>query len=313
MTRAGIGSGHIHPSSSTVTAPSSPRAVIPERWLVPLALLGVYLVWGSTYLAIAFMVETIPPLLGNAVRMLIAGSTMYWWLRRHGVGRPTWHQWRNGALVGTLLFVGGLGQVSIAESIGIGSGVAATAIAMTPVWASVVSGLFGAWPRRLQWVGLALGVAGVAVLSLEGDFQARPAGFVLVAAAPILWSFGSVWSNHLDLPVSNMRTALFMMGGGTSLAIAGLLRGESVPAAPSATSTLALVYLITFGSLLAFSAYAYLLRTVSASLATSYAYVNPIVAVALGVSLGGELLTGAALIALPLVIAAVFLIARGDR
>ncbi len=296
-----------------MTTLSPPHAGMPERRLVPLALLGVYVVWGSTYLAIAFMVETIPPLLGNAVRMLVAGSTMYWWLRRHGAARPTSRQWRNGAMVGTLLFVGGLGQVSIAESIGIGSGVAATAIAMTPVWASVVSGLFGTWPRRRQWVGLVLGVAGVTVLSLEGDFQARPAGFVLVAAAPILWSFGSVWSNHLDLPVSNMRTALFMMGGGASLAIAGLARGESPAVAPSIQSTMALLYLITFGSLLAFSAYGYLLRTVSSSLATSYAYVNPIVAVALGVSLGGEALTGAALVALPLVVIAVVLIARGDR
>jgi drug/metabolite transporter (DMT)-like permease len=289
------------------------RPVISQRWLVPLALLGVYVVWGSTYLGIAVMVQTIPPLLGNAVRMLTAGTVMYLVLRGRGQDRPTARQWRNGAAVGTLLFVGGLGQVSIAESIGIGSGVAATAIAMTPVWASLVSGLFGSWPRRLQWIGLALGVAGVAALSLEGDFRAEPAGFALVLAAPILWSFGSVWSNHLDLPASNMRTALFMIGGGASLAIAGAIRGEVAPTEPSMASVLALLYLISFGSLLAFSAYAYLLRTVSASLATSYAYVNPLVAVALGVSLGGEVLTGSAFIALPLIVVAVALIARGNR
>jgi drug/metabolite transporter (DMT)-like permease len=287
--------------------------VISQRWLVPAALLCVYVVWGSTYLGIAFMVQSIPPLLGNAVRMLTAGLILYVTLRRHGERRPTARQWRNGAAVGTLLFVGGLGQVSIAESIGIGSGVAATAIAMTPVWASLVSGLFGSWPRRLQWIGLGLGVAGVTVLSLEGDFQAEPLGFVLVLVAPILWSFGSVWSNHIDLPVSNMRAALFMIGGGVSLTIAGTLRGEMIPTESSATSVIALIYLISFGSLLAFSAYAFLLRTVSASLATSYAYVNPIVAVILGVWLGGETLTGSAFIALPLIVVAVALIARGSR
>lgn len=292
----------------TATSHRTPTSI--GSWAVPLALFGVYVVWGSTYLAIAFMVETIPPLLGNSVRMLMAGAVLYWWQRRKGEPRPTRDQWRNGAIVGTLLFVGGLGQVSIAESIGIGSGVAATAIAMTPVWASLVAGIFGDWPRGSGWLGLALGVAGVTALSLEGDFQSEPTGFILVALAPILWSIGSVWSNRMNLPESGMRTALFMLGGGVSLAIAGLLRGEDIPAEPSTSSLIALAYLITFGSLLAFSAYAYLLRTVTPALATSYAYVNPVVAVFLGVWLGGEVLTGSIWIALPLIVAAVILIAR---
>jgi drug/metabolite transporter (DMT)-like permease len=242
--------------------------------------------------------------------MLIAGGVLYWWQRSKGEPRPSRTHWRNGTIVGTLLFVGGLGQVSIAESIGIGSGVAATAIAMTPVWASLVAGFFGDWPTKTGWLGLAIGVAGVVTLSLEGDFQAEPVGFVLVAVAPVLWSIGSVWSNRMQLPESGMRTALFMLGGGAALAIAGVLRGEQIPANPSATSLLALAYLITFGSVLAFSAYAYLLRTVSPALATSYAYVNPAVAVFLGIWLGGEVLTGSIWIALPLIVAAVILIAR---
>lgn len=278
--------------------------------MIPIALFGVYVVWGSTYLAIAVMVETIPPLLGNSVRMLTAGTILYLWMRHGGARRPTLSQWRNGAMVGSFLFVGGLGQVSIAESIGIGSGLAATAIAMTPVWASLVSGLFGDWPKRVQWIGLTAGVIGVVVLSLEGDFRSEPLGFLLVVLAPISWSIGSVWSNTIDLPSSAMRTALFMLGGGAALGAAAAIRGETVPADPSISSLLALAYLITFGSLLAFSAYAYLLRTVSASLATSYAYVNPVVAVVLGVWLGGEHLTGAVWIALPLIVVAVVLIAR---
>jgi len=280
--------------------------------MTPLALVAVYIVWGSTYLGIKFMVQTIPPLGGNGIRMLIAGGVLYVAVRRSGSPRPTKRQWRNGALMGSLLFVGGLGQVAVAESIGIGSGVAATAIAMTPVWASLIGGLFGDWQSRREWLGLATGIAGVVVLSQEGDFKAVPVGLALVVIAPVLWSLGSVWSNHLDLPNSNMRTALFMLGGGSGLMIASLLTREAY-IAPSLTSALALIYLITFGSLVAFSAYAYLLRSVRPSLATSYAYVNPVVAMALGVWLGGERLTGAGLIALPLIVVAVSLIAWKPR
>lgn len=283
-----------------------------RRWVLPLALVTVYVVWGSTYLGIRFMVETIPPLGGNGIRMLTAGIILYGFLRRSGTPAPSGVQWRNGIIVGTLLFVGGLGQVAIAESLGIGSGLAATAIAMTPVWASLIGGIFGQWPGWRVWTGLAIGVLGVAALSQEGDFAAAPRGLVLVLIAPILWSFGSIWSNRVDLPHSSMRTALFMVGGGGGLLVASALRGEDF-AAPSLSSGLALLYLTTFGSLLAFSAYAYLLRNVQPSLATSYAYVNPIVAVVLGVWLGGEKLTGAAFIALPLIVTAVALIASAPR
>ena len=278
------------------------------RWLIPGALLTVYLVWGSTYLAIRWLVETIPPLLGNGVRMVTAGAILYLWLKRRGAAPPSLRQWANSTLVGSLLFVGGLGQVSIAESIGIGSGLAATAIAMTPVWASLSAGIWRDWPGRKEWMGLAIGVVGTIVLSREGDFVAEPAGLVLVVIAPILWSLGSVWSNHIDMPTGNMRTAAVMLSGGAGLLIAGVIRGETL-VTPSTASALSLLYLTTFGSLLAFSAYAYLLRVVRPALATSYAYVNPIVAIALGVWLGRETITGAAWVALPLIVTAVALIA----
>jgi drug/metabolite transporter (DMT)-like permease len=285
----------------------------PERHLVPLSLLGVYLVWGSTYLALRFMVEDIPPLLGNAVRMGLAGTLLYTVIRVRGAARPTRRQVRNGWIVGSFLFVGGVGQVTIAESLGVGSGIAATAVAMTPVWASLVGGAFGDWPRSREWVGLALGMAGVVALSTEGDFDAAPLGLVLIIAAPITWSIGSVWSNHMDLPSGSMRTALFMLGGSVSLVVAGFLRGESIPTEIGTSSALALLYLTIPGSLLAFSAYAYLLRTVRPGLALSYAYVNPMVAVLLGIWLGGETLGAGAWIALPLVVTAVAIIIRSGR
>lgn len=281
-----------------------------RRLLIAFSLLAVYVVWGSTYLALRFMVEDFPPFLGNAIRLTIAGAILFVWVRLRGAPTPTLRQWGNGFLIGSLLFVGGLGLVTMAEDLGVGSGLAATAVAMVPVWAAVVSGFFGRWPTRVEWAGLAIGIIGVVVLSREGDFDALPLGLLLVIVAPILWSVGSVWSNYVDLPTGSMSTAVQMLAGGLVLGVVGPISGESISSAPGASSWLALVYLIGPGSLLAFSAYAYLLRTVRPVLATSYAYVNPVVAIGLGVTLGGEKLTGETWIALPMILAAVGLIAR---
>ena len=256
------------------------------------------------------MVEGFPPFLGNAIRMTTAGAILYGWARSRGSPAPTIRQWRSGFLIGALLFVGGLGLVTVAEDLGVGSGLAATAVAMVPVWAAVVSGFFDRWPTRLEWVGLVIGIAGVVILAREGDFDALPLGLFLVIIAPILWSIGSVWSSYVDLPTGSMSTAVQMLAGGLLLGLAGLIAGERITSAPGTNSWLALVYLIGPGSLIAFSAYAYLLRTVRPVLATSYAYVNPVVAVALGITLGGETLTGETWIALPLILGAIGLIAR---
>ena len=271
----------------------------------------MYVIWGSTYLALRYMVEGFPPFLGNAIRMLVAGGILYVWLQARGAAAPTVHQWRNGFFIGTLLFVGGLGLVTVAEGLGVGSGLAATAVGMTPVWAAVVYGFFDRWPTRIEWVGLVVGVVGVVILSQEGDFDALPLGLFLLILAPMLWAIASVWSNHIDLPAGAMSTAVQMLGGGVALGLAGAVTGESITAAPGARAWWALAYLIGPGSLIAFSAYAYLLRTVRPVLATSYAYVNPVVAVVLGVTLGKETLTGETWIALPLILGAVALIARG--
>lgn len=296
--------------NSAATDNSPPPTASNRRLLIALSLLAVYVVWGSTYLALRFMVEDLPPFLGNAIRMTTAGAILYAWAHHRGASAPTIRQWRNGFLIGSLLFVGGLGLVTVAEDLGVGSGLAATAVAMVPVWAAVVSGFFDRWPTKPEWAGLLIGIVGVLILSREGDFDALPLGLFLVIIAPILWSIGSVWSNYLDLPTGSMSTAVQMLAGGLLLGAAGLIVGESITSAPGPKSWIALVYLIGPGSLIAFSAYAYLLRTVRPVLATSYAYVNPIVAVALGVTLGGETLTGETWIALPLILGAVGLIAR---
>jgi drug/metabolite transporter (DMT)-like permease len=150
---------------------------IAPKWLVVAALAAVYLIWSSTYLALRFMVESFPPFLGTSIRMLTAGLILFTWVRFRGAEMPTARQWRNGAVIGVLLFVGGLGLVTFAEALGVGSGITATAVAMVPVWAALISGLFGRWPNRTEWVGIAIGLVGVALLSGEGDFRAAPLGW----------------------------------------------------------------------------------------------------------------------------------------
>jgi drug/metabolite transporter (DMT)-like permease len=281
--------------------------------LIVLALAAVYFIWGSTYLGIRFGLEGFPPLLMTGLRFLIAGTFLYAFLRWRGVPPPTRAQWWNLTRIGALLLIGGVGLVSVAEDLGIGSGVTATAVAVMPLWAALFSGLFGSWPGRIEWIGLVVGFAGVLVLSQEGDFQASTAGTVLVLLAPLLWAFGSVWSRHLDLPGTAMTTAGEMLAGGALLTVAGLGLGERIVEPPSTTAWLALAYLVVFGSLIAFSAFSYLIRTVKPTLATSYAYVNPIVAVILGVTLGDELLAGPVYVAMPLILLGVVLVVAGQR
>jgi drug/metabolite transporter (DMT)-like permease len=278
---------------------------VTNRTTLILALAAVYFIWGSTYLALRFGLEGFPPFLLNGIRFLVAGLSMYAVLRFRGVDAPTRRQWWNTGRVAALMLVGGVGLVTIAEDVGVGSGITATAVAIIPVWAALVSGLFGSWPRRLEWIGLAIGLTGVVVLAREGDFQASTVGMVLVVIAPMLWSFGSVWGSRLDMPSPAMATAAQLLAGGALLAILGPIRGERIGAVPNATSIMALLYLIVFGSIIAYTAYVYLLQNTRPVMATSYAYVNPAVAVILGVTLGAEVVTGPVFVALPLILGGV--------
>jgi drug/metabolite transporter (DMT)-like permease len=243
----------------------------------------------------------------------MAGGALALFLLTRGNLKATRAQVWNAARVGTIMLVGGVGLVTLSQNLGIGSGVAATAVAVIPVWAAVVSGLFGDWPRRRELLGLGLGLAGVLLLALEGDFRSSPTGLTLIVIAPILWSFGSVWGTRLDLPDPLASTSIQLGTAGVVMTAIGFLVGESIVSPPSTTSWIALIYLAVMGSLVAFTAFVYLMNTVRPALATSYAYVNPIVAVALGLSLGNETITGAIFVALPLILAAVALVARSAR
>jgi len=182
------------------------EGVSPRTVRIVLAQAAVWIIWGSTYLALRFALEGFPPFLLNGIRFVFAGGVMYLFLRIRGTPAPTRAQWWNMARVGTLLLVGGVGLVTIAEDLGVGSGVAATAIAAMPLWIALISGLYGSWPNRMEWLGLVVGFAGVITLAQEGDFRTTTLGMALVIISPIFWSFGSMWSRRLDMPPAFMAT-----------------------------------------------------------------------------------------------------------
>lgn len=281
-------------------------------WAVPLALVAVYLIWGSTYLGIAFAVQTIPPFMLGAVRFLLAGGLLYAVLRRQGLPHPTPQQWWGAARVGVLLFVGGMAPVVVAQQAGVASGLAATVIATMPLWAALFSGFWGRWPASVEWVGLGLGLVGVLLLSLDKGFAGAPWAAALVFVGPVFWAFGSIWSRRLQQPPGLMAPASQMLVAGLVFLPLSFLFGETWQM-PSPTSLWALAYLIGFGTLVGYNAYVFLLQNVSSSLATSYAFVNPVVAVILGAWLANERLSPLSLVALPVILLGVGLVVMAQR
>ena len=276
------------------------------------AFLAVYFIWGTTYLAIRFGLEGFPPFMLNGIRFVIAGLVLAVIARVRNHPWPTKAQWWNSGRIGLLMMVGGIGLVSVAEDLGVGSGVAATAVAVIPMWVALITGFLGDWPNRREWIGLALGLFGVLVLVGEGDFQSTLAGTILIVIAPIFWSIGSVWSAHADLPESSaMAPSAQLLSAGAALLVIGPIRGERITEMPQANSWLALAYLAIFGSMIAYTAYMYLLKNVRPGMVASYAYVNPAVAVIAAVTLGGEVFTGPLFVALPLILIGVAMVTLG--
>jgi len=262
---------------------SNPRKTV----LIGLSLFALYIVWGSTYFGIRVAIEAYSPLQVASFRFLVAGALLYGILRWRGHPAPTAQQWRGAFLIGTLLLCGGNGLVSVAQRT-VASSIAAIMVAAMPLWAALFSGLWGKWPAGRDWLGLFLGAVGVVLLNLQAELRASPGGAALLVVAPALWALGSVWSQRVSLPRGLMAPAAQMLCGSIPVALLSLLMGEPWPLTVNARSLGATLYLIGFGSIIAYSAYAYLLQTVRPALATSYAYVNPPVAVLIGVALGGE-------------------------
>jgi len=285
----------------------------PARSLVVLAFLAIYLLWGSTYLAIRVAVETLPPLGMAAARFLVAGILLGAWTLRRGFERPTLVHWRSAAIVGGLLLFGGNGCVVLAET-RVESSVAALVVATTPLWMITLNAFTpgGTRPRPVEIGGLVLGFAGVWVLVDPGVGRAvDPLGTLLLIVATLCWASGSLYSRHAPLPKSPLvATAMEMLAGGGILLVASLVRGEwaSVdPARFSAASLGALAYLVVFGSLVGFTAYVWLLRVSTPAKVATYAYVNPVVAVALGWVVLSEPITTDTFLATALIVAAVVL------
>ena len=272
---------------SSCAAAESPRSLADPRVLIPLALFALFVIWGSTYLGIHFALESYPPFLLAGVRFLCAGVVMYGFLRLRGMAAPTFPQWRNAAFTGLLLLGMGNGLVCFAEE-RVSSGIAAVSVASMPLFAALFSGMYGQWPNRRETIGLAIGFAGVIVLNLGSSLSGSPVGALALLVAAACWAFGSVWSRGRDMPPGPMNTAAQMLCASVALLVVGYASGEHLPANPTLHATLALAYLAVFGSIIAFSAYLYVLKHARPALATSYAYVNPPVAVLFGVLLAGE-------------------------
>ena len=288
-------------------------------WAVLLAFAVVYVVWGSTYLAIRFAIESIPPLLMAGTRFVAAGAALYGWCALRGTQRPTLRQWQASAVTSLFLIAAAYGLVSWAE-LTVPSGIVAVATALTPLWMVVIPWLArsSSRPPALVLGGIAVGLVAQALLfGLGGVDRANidPWGLGAVVLAGVAWAVGSLRSRGADLPADPiLGSAMQMLTGGLVLVIAALLAGEAERfslASVTMRSWLAWAYLVVAGSMVAYSAYLYLLRTTTPARASTYAYVNPIVAVALGWLLAAEPVGPRTVAAMGLTLLAVLGISRG--
>lgn len=292
------------------SSPSQKKAALHERVGIIVALFSLYIIWGSTYFGMRIALHDFPPFIMAGLRFVIAGVLLYSFLRLRGVPHPTRTQWAGAAIVGLLLLGGGNGGVAFAEQ-WVASGLAAVAIAAVPLWTALLFGLMGRWPTRLEWLGLALGFVGVLLLNLENNVWANPLGAIVLLLAPMCWALGTALSSRVSLPGGLMSSAAQMLIGGGVLLVAALLMGERMHGMPSLSSVEAMLFLIFFGSLVAFCSYGYLLSRVRPALATSYAYVNPMVAVALGVGFAGEHITLIGIVAMLVILSGVGIVSVG--
>jgi drug/metabolite transporter (DMT)-like permease len=285
---------------------------MPASRRFPLLLIGaffaLYVIWGSTYLAIRIGIEIWPPLMMAGVRFTIAGSILFAFMRFRGAPMPTWKQWKAAAMIGFLLLACGNGAVTLAEHAGVASGVAALAVAVVPLFTLLFGLFWGHRNTRLEWAGIVLGLIGIALLNLGSNLQASPMGAALVIFAAATWSFGSVWSRYLPLPAGPMASACEMLVAGAMMLIGSYVSGERMTQSPGMSGWLVMAYLVVFGSIVAFSSYMYLLKNVRPAAATSYAYVNPAVAVLLGMLFADEHIGPAEAAAMAVIISAVVLI-----
>jgi len=282
----------------------------------------IYVVWGSTYLAIRVAIDTIPPFVLGAVRFLLAGSLLYAWSRWRGAPKPSALQWRNSAIVGALLLFVGNGAVSWAEQ-RVSSGMTSLLVATVPLWLVLCEGWMGVRPTAAKVLGVVIGLVGVGILVLpaNGDLTSAavdPLGALVLSVGSLAWTAGSLFSRTAQMakPASVAIAMQMLVGGAMLLALAlatGEISGLSSGPAISARSALAVLYLIVFGSLVGFSTYMWLLGKASPTAVGTYAYVNPVVAVLLGVVLLGETLPSRAMLAMFVIVGGVALVSLAPQ
>jgi drug/metabolite transporter (DMT)-like permease len=272
-----------------------------------LALLTLYLVWGSTYLGNAVALETLNPLPMTALRFAAAGALLYALARLRGAPTPPVREWLGGGLIGALLLVGGLGAVVFAQQ-WISSSLAAVIVATMPLWLALFGSALGTRSALSDWLGMGLGLLGVLLLNAEASLRGNPLAAVLAFGGPVLWAFGSALSPRVPQPQGMMASAVQMLAASVGFLALTLLRGDPLGAF-SWRSGLALAYLTVFGSVIAYSAYIYLLQArVRPALLASYSYVNPLIAVLLGVGLAGERVSASGYLGMGVILAGVVLV-----
>lgn len=298
------------------------RSATPHRLraglAVPIAFGLVYVIWGSTYLAIRYAIETIPPFFMAGTRFFVAGAILYVWSRWQTRIKPTAAQWRNSAIAGTLLLMFGNGFVTWAEQ-RVPSGITAVIVATVPLWIVALDAITGgARPSARAWIGIAIGLLGVAILVRPaGHGSVDPAGAIALLVASISWSYGSLFGRRADLPSSPLlTTGMEMLAGGAVLITVGFLTGEWHHLdlqTVSRTSLIGLTYLITLGSIVGYTAFTYLVTATTPAKLGTYAYVNPVIAVILGATIAGESIGTTTVIAIALIVSAVILLTMKPR
>jgi drug/metabolite transporter (DMT)-like permease len=276
------------------------------------ALIAVYLAWSSTYLVIKFALEGLPPLFMMGIRFFISGIGMYGYLRLKNRPAPAPNEWLWSFVISVFMLLGGSAGVAWAEQ-WVDSGLAALVIATTPLWTVIFASLWKQRTTKIEWLGLFVGFCGIVLLNFSGNLRINPAAGAALLFAAMSWAFGSAWSNHVRLPKGLMAGAAEMITGGALVMIVGFAMGERVTEIPPLKSVLAVVYLCIVGSLVGFTAYTYLLTRVRPALATSYAYVNPVLALLLGVWLGGERVGLIEISAMTVILAGVVLVVLGQK
>ncbi len=297
------------------------QAAAPARAKLLLAFAAVYFIWGSTYLGIRFAIETVPPFLVGGIRFVLAGALMYAWLRARGVAPPTRIEWRSAFIIGPLMMTGGNGGIVWSEQYA-SSGIVALVVACVPLWMLLLAWMRGgARPSAREWLGVATGLVGVSMLvsfgGTAGSGGISPLAALVMLCSTLSWSVGSTFAREAPLPDSPLLgSAMEMLAGGAGMLLIALVRGEFAQLAQSDVSlrsALAITYLAGFGSIIAFSAYKWLLTKASPAAVGTYAFVNPVVAVVLGWAFAAEPLGTRTVVAMAVIVGAVVTISIRPR